>query len=105
MSLFRENTVNKIESADGKVKCSYGVPVSNPVASKSFKFRSQTNKGTFNNYVYKKRGREEGGQQKVCLISPWGQSWERFFHKHSCIQFIAPVPFPKIVPMAKLDSA
>ena len=22
-----------------------------------------------------------------CLISPWGQSWERVFHKHSCIQF------------------
>ena len=21
--------------------------------------------------------------------SPWGQSWERVFHKHSCIQFIA----------------
>ena len=51
--------------------------------------------------------------------SPWGQSWERVFHKHSCIQFIALVPlalvlwtvctcacgkhFPKIVPMAKLD--
>ena len=25
----------------------------------------------------------------VCLISPWGQSWERVFHKHKCIQFIA----------------
>ena len=24
--------------------------------------------------------------------SPWGQSWERVFHKHSCIQFIALVP-------------
>ena len=36
-----------------------------------------------------------------CLISPWGQSWERVFHKHKCIQFIARVP--KIVPMAKLD--
>ena len=53
--------------------------------------------------------------------SPWGQSWERIFHKHLCIQFIALVlsalvvwtvctcacgkPFPKIVPMAKLDSS
>ena len=51
--------------------------------------------------------------------SPWGQSWERVFHKHSCILFIALVPsalvlwtvctcacgkpFPKIVPMVKLD--
>ena len=38
--------------------------------------------------------------------SRWGQSWERVFHKHSCIQFIALVPklvLPKIVPMAKLD--
>ena len=25
-------------------------------------------------------------------ISPWGQSWERVFHKHLCIQFIALVP-------------
>ena len=24
-----------------------------------------------------------------CLISPWGQSWERIFHKHKCMQFIA----------------
>jgi hypothetical protein len=23
---------------------------------------------------------------------PWGQSWERVFHKHKCIQFIALVP-------------
>ena len=29
---------------------------------------------------------------------PWGQSWERVFHKHSCIQFIA------LVPMVKIDS-
>ena len=51
--------------------------------------------------------------------SPCGQSWERIFNKHSCIQFIALVPlalvlwtvctgacgkpFPKIVPMVKLD--
>ena len=51
--------------------------------------------------------------------SPWGQSWEWVFHKHSCIQFIALVPsalvlwtvctcacgkpIPKIAPMAKLD--
>ena len=21
---------------------------------------------------------------KVCLISPWGQSWERALHKHKC---------------------
>ena len=27
-----------------------------------------------------------------CLILPWGQSWERVFHKHKCIQFIAQVP-------------
>ena len=25
-------------------------------------------------------------QNKVCLISPWGQVWERVFHKHNCIQ-------------------
>ena len=25
-------------------------------------------------------------QNKVCLISPWGQFWERVFHKHKCIQ-------------------
>ena len=29
-----------------KVKCSYGVPVSNPVARKSFIFRSQNNNKT-----------------------------------------------------------
>ena len=59
-------------------------------------------------------------KSEVCLISPWGQSWEWVFHKHKCIQFIARVPkaqvlwtacksacgkpFPKIVPMAKLHS-
>ena len=53
--------------------------------------------------------------------SPWGQSWERIFHKHSCIHFIALVPralvqwpvctcacgkpFPKIIPMVKLDKS
>ena len=26
-----------------------------------------------------------------CLMSPWGQSWERVFLKHKCIQFIARV--------------
>ena len=52
--------------------------------------------------------------------SPWGQSWERVFHKHKCIPFIARVPkaqvlwtvctsacgkfFPKIIPMAKFHS-
>ena len=25
-------------------------------------------------------------QNKVCLISPWGQFWERVLHKHKCIQ-------------------
>ena len=25
-------------------------------------------------------------QNKVCLISRWGQFWERVFHKHKCIQ-------------------
>ena len=34
--------------------------------------------------------------------SPWGQSLERVFHKHSCIQFIALVlvenPFPRLSP-------
>ena len=44
----------------------------------------------------------EKGRLKICwsiqdlvkkiLISPWGQSWERVFHKHLCIQFIALVP-------------
>ena len=37
-----------------------------------------------------------------CLISPWRQSWERDFHKHKCIQFIARVlvenPFPRLSP-------
>ena len=33
---------------------------------------------------------------------PWGQFWERFLHKHSCTCACAK-PFPKIVPMAKLD--
>ena len=27
-----------------------------------------------------------------CLISPWGQSWERVLHKHKCIQIAARVP-------------
>ena len=55
-----------------------------------------------------------------CLISPWGQSWERVLLKHKCILSIARVPkarvllivctsawakpFPKIVPMVKLHS-
>ena len=40
--------------------------------------------------------------------SPWGQYWERVFHKHSRKQYIVLVPlcknpFPKIVTMTKLD--
>ena len=27
-----------------------------------------------------------------CLISPWGQFWERVLHKHKCIQITAQVP-------------
>ena len=34
---------------------------------------------------------------KECLISPWGQSWERVFHKHKCIQFIARVPKAQVL--------
>ena len=42
-----------------------------------------------------------------CLISPWGQSWERVLHKHKCCDLCTSAcakPFPKIVPMAKLHS-
>ena len=27
----------------------------------------------------------------VCLIPPWGQSWEKVFQQHKCLQFIARV--------------
>ena len=37
-----------------------------------------------------------------CLISPWGQSWERIFHKHKCYELYARVlvenPFPRLSP-------
>ena len=35
-----------------KVKCSYGVPISNPVARKSFTFRSKNNNKTQRNVIF-----------------------------------------------------
>jgi hypothetical protein len=32
-----------------------------------------------------------------CLISPWGQSWERVLHKHKCIQITARVPKAQVL--------
>ena len=34
---------------------------------------------------------------KKCLISPWGQSWERVLHKHKCIQITARVPKAQVL--------
>ena len=44
-----------------------------------------------------------GHPLQVCLISAWGQFWERVLLKHSCILSIAPKRFPKIVSMVKSD--
>ena len=33
----------------------------------------------------------------ICLISPWGQSWERVLHKHKCIQITARVPKAQVL--------
>ena len=36
-------------------------------------------------------------QTGKCLISPWGQSWERVLHKHKCIQITARVPKAQVL--------